>query len=586
MDNTPSAERPPDGSNSRKNLRQTVFLALAMLAVPLFLGIVFVVVLHAIKPTATPPAATANEAVSAQEEQTDDLARLLALRRERRLAGRDTDELNIRIWAAQTHTPAELFRVPPPDAAHDWRWNVSQDGLFALAVSTSADAAGRRTVGLFDLIGERWVWTTSLPWPDAHEPPFVFGKRVVIRYAKNAACFAMEIGETGTILGIDALGKTAVPATPVTPTVAGYPGSPIAIRNGVYFASEAGTQELVGFALNKIPGLRFAGPCDAATAFSGNGFLKFSADRGFITVADSLTQTALQRVKAWPDTTNTTVTGTLATRDGSRLSVFLKTTFGGASAQEREWSVALATYSGTAQPSFNADALLANPRFRAQRQAASSDGRWILSVGLSNVLTVASQPSKRELARVDLGMLLGADRPIVRIAFLEDDRHVVLRQSDRAWLLDFDLVRGYADLLGRFDASAEASRAAATNDVTASASVPAVASAPSGLDQPLFAEEEDKTPAASALALKAERLVAHQAWFYAAATLDVCAAHSAFDGRAPRVNPLLLARAHILAGQPRKARLVCREALGKLIADPSDYNRMARYQLQGLLFAP
>ena len=56
-------------------------------------------------------------------------------------------------------------------------------------------------------------------------------------------------------------------------------------------------------------------------------------------------------------------------------------------------------------------------------------------------------------------------------------------------------------------------------------------------------------------------------------------------GRAPRVNPLLQARADILSGQKQKARLVCRQALMGLIADPSDYNRMARYHLQGLLFS-
>lgn len=580
-DTSANTEKTAPSRRTDPRLRQTALLAAAMLLVPLILGIVFVAVLNAFKPSATPPASVAtNEVTVAQAGQTDDLGRLLALRREYRRAGIDTEALNVRIWAAQTRTPAALFRVPPPETDRTWTWNVSQDGLFAIAVAARADEAGRRNVGLFDLTADRWLWQTKLPWPDAYEPPFIFGKRLVIRYAKNAARFAMEIDESGSILGIDALGKTALPAVPAVPAVAGLPGTPVAIKNGVYFSTETGSQDLVGFALETIAGLRFAGGGDAATTFSGNGLLKFSARQGAITVSDSLTQTVLQRVDAWPNTTNTAITGTLATRDGSRLSVFLKTTFGGDSVQAREWTVALATYNGTAQTSFNADALLANPHHRPQCTTVSSDGRWTLSIQPTNRLSIAFQSSARELAHADLGSLLGTAHAVDHIAFLEDGRHVVLRQSDRFWILDFALVRGYADLLGRIDASAEALRAAATN-VVATVSAPTDDS-PSSLPP---TDEFDEAPAPSALALRAEHFAAHQCWAYTAAALDVCAAHSAFDGRAPRVNPLLLARAHLLAGQPRMAKRVCRETLAKLVADPSDYNRMIRYQLQGLLFA-
>lgn len=86
------------------------------------------------------------------------------------------------------------------------------------------------------------------------------------------------------------------------------------------------------------------------------------------------------------------------------------------------------------------------------------------------------------------------------------------------------------------------------------------------------------------MALRAERFAAHQAWPYTAHLLETCAAGSALDGRAPRVNPLLKARAEILSGQ-RRSRATCRQALRELLADPSPYNRMIRYHLQGLLFS-
>jgi hypothetical protein len=89
--------------------------------------------------------------------------------------------VDIRLWAARAQEPEALFRVSPPDPDKRWNWHLSQDGLFALAVSMEIDRFDRRDVGLFDLSGEEWAWTNSLPWPDTHEAPYVFKRHLVVR---------------------------------------------------------------------------------------------------------------------------------------------------------------------------------------------------------------------------------------------------------------------------------------------------------------------------------------------------------------------------------------------------------------------
>ena len=562
----------------------TALFATAVLLIPLLLGILFVVVFHKIRPVATPPPPGAGDVSNRLDEATaTNLSRLVELRRDMRTEGYDTEELNFRIWAAHALQPAVLFHVDPPGTGKRWNWYLSQDGLFAIAVSIQADARGRRTAGLFDLVADEWLWKNDLPWPDAHESPYVFNRHIVLRYTKRAARFAMEIDAHGAITGIDALGKSAFKETPPIGSVPGCPGTPVAIRSSVLFAADMERQSLVGYALERVPGLRYAGKGDENTLFSGDGLLKFSIKDGRVTVADSLTQTVLQRIDAWRHTTNTVVTGTLVTHDGSQLSVFLKTALAGTPAMVREWSLSVATYTGTVMPTFNADALLAKPRRVNQRQALSADGRWLVSVTASNVLSIVGQPQNREVANLRLGALLGLRKPIDHIAFLEEGRHLVIRQGDNFWLLDFAAARSHADLLARKSASAKfpvLSLPSEEEEGAAAAPAAAVASLAASLNAPASA-----TPSTSYFALRAEWYASHQAWAYAAALLDEAAACSASDGRAPRVNPLLQARADILSGQRQKARLVCRQALMNLISDPSGYNRMIRYHLQGLLFA-
>jgi len=507
--------------------------------------------------------------------------------------------VNLRIWAAQAVEPTILFNVAPPEADKRWNWFLSQDGRYAIAVSIQADSIGRRATGLYDLTAAQWLWKNALPWPDSHESPYVFDRHTVLRYSKNAKHFAMEIDAEGHITAIDTLGKTTIPAVQTIPADAAFPGTPVAVKSGVFFVEDAQHQNLIGYAQERLPGLRYAGKGDENTLFSGNGLMKLTIRNGRVTVSDSLTQTVLQQIEAWPHATNTSVTGSLTTYDGSQLSVFLKTDFGGTSTMTREWSVALALYTGTVLQSFNADALLAKPQRVTQRTALSPDGAWQVSVAASNDLVFTSQAQKRVVVRVDLARAIGLQKPLDHIAFLEEGRSIVLRQGENFWLLDFAVARGYADLLARQAANADAPPAASTAPETspspsgqppssstnaANAALPSVAAlSPS----PSFMAYNDclKVREPATLALQAEWLIDNQAWGYAAALLDEAHSLQRFDARAPRVNPLLLARCHILAGQTRKARAVCREALGQLVAAPSSNNRMIRYHLQGLFFS-
>jgi hypothetical protein len=572
MDNTPRLT-PNEPNATPRQLLQTALLAAALLLIPLLLGTLLVLTVHKIKPVSAPPP-KADTDNSRMDADATNLLQLVERRRDRRNNGDDTEDLNVRIWAAHADQPTPLFRIDPPGPAMRWNWHLSQDGLFALAVSVQTDAADRRSVGLFDLVADRWLWKKSLPWPDSYEAPYVFNRHVVLRYAKNAKLFAMEIDERGAVTGIDVLRRAAFKKDAPLYPVPGFPGTPVALRHGVLFTSEAESPALAGYALERLPGLHFAGKGDGNTLFSGNGRLKFSVQNGRVTVADSLTQTVLQRIDAWPHSTNTLVTGARVTHDGSQLSLFLKTTFGGTPAATREWSVSVATYTGTITPTFNPDALLAKPQRLCQRQTDSSDRRWHVSVTESNLLSVVALPQNRPVAHLDLGNALSLRQPIDHIAFLEEDRHLVIRQRDNFWLLDFGTVLNHADLLARKAASAEAAAQAALSASAPTAPLAASTNAP--------AEPFSAVPG---LALRAEWYALHGAWGYAAAALEAAAAESDADGRAPRVNPLLQAHAYLLSGQKQKARLVCREALARLISDSSDYNRMVRYHLQGLLFS-
>ena len=369
----------------------TILLASAVFLIPVLFGLLFVMVSHRLSPRPVAPDADSCAQLTNQlhDGSVTQATQLASLRREFRGTGLATDDVDIKLWATRAQEPETLFSVAPPTPEKRWNWHLSQDGLFALAVSVQIDHLDQRDVGLFDLIREEWVWTKTLPWPETHETPHVFGRNLILRYVKNAAFFALEIDPSGTIVSIDRLrAKTfEIPAPP--PAFPNIAGQPVGIRHGVYFAADPQTGKLNGYAPTLLPGLHDVGPYHIGTVLSGNGLLLFRAFNGRVTVSDTLTGTLLQTFDAWPHTTNTVVTGALATGDGSGLTVFLQTEFDGTPPVRREWSVAIDVYAGTVKRSFNADALFAKPSTAETRSAMTPDGRWVLAVDTANALTIS-----------------------------------------------------------------------------------------------------------------------------------------------------------------------------------------------------
>jgi hypothetical protein len=627
----------PDPAPSTKTLFHTLLLAGAVFIIPVLIGILFVLVSHRLAPPAAAPAADAAGRLAGRlrDGSATNVAQLAALRRDLRNEGLPTDEADLRLWAARAAEPERLFRVPPPEPGKRWNWHLAQDGLHALAVSFQLDAAERRTVGLYDLVGEAWVWTNALPWPDTHETPY--GRHTVVRYVKNAVRFALEVDEQGRIAGIDRLGAGLFAMPGPVPFSPHFPDLPaVAVKHDVFFTADPQDGALLGYANRPLPGLRHAGPCDAATAFSGNGLLKFSASpTGTVAVADSLTQTVLQHYKVWPADSATAVNGMTAAPDGSNLVVVLTSTFAGTPPVKRDWSMSIDLYSGRGKADTGPQP--PRPERAAGLTALSPDGKWRFAVSAENELTVeavdsahgvpgghapppaetAAQGSPRPpgavvVARVALAPL-GLRAPVRSIAFLEGGRHLAIRQDADVWLLDFAVARSYGDLTARVAScsrtiSLESYRVRRETNGTEKADA-LLATAPEGhgvaeafdSDTLSFAPDPEAT-APSYLALRAELFAANQAWGYAAALLEETARLQEYDPRAPRVNPLLLARCQLLAGQHQKARSTCRDALRTLLARPATYdfatgttrpspntdendNRMVRYHLQGLLFA-
>ena len=618
MQNTPDPNTvlsaPP-----HKALFRTVMLAGSVFFIPVLIGTLVVLAGQRLLPSSK--SGTAADAAAALTARLHDgsavsVAQLTALRRDLRGAGLPTDEADLRLWAARAAEPERLFRVPPPEAGKRWNWHLANDGLYALAVAAAPDTAGRRTVGLYDLASETWAWNSVLPWPETHEAPYVFDRRTIVRYAKNDTRFALEVDRDGKIISIDKLGAGAFAMPPPARPDPRFSGlTAVAARHNVFFASDPQDYSLHGYASSPLPGLRHAGPCDATTAFSGNGLMKFSVVTGVVTVADSLTLTTLQTYKAWPAESDTTVRGMAAALDGSNLVVSLTSTFAGTPPVKRDWSMSIDLYSGKGKTN-TGDQQPPVPERAASLTALSPDGKWRLTVDADNALTVTAEnaktPAATPAARVALASL-GLRAPVQSIAFLEGGRHLLIRQRTEAWLLDFTVARAYGGLMARAATcsktiSQDSYRVRRETNGTEKAGAK-LATAPEGygISEDYEADElasdsfADAT-APSYLLMRAEMLVANQAWGYAAATLEETARLQAHDLRAPQINPLLFARCQILAGQDKKARAICRDALRKLLQRPVMYdsatgttrappnieetdNRMIRYHLQSILFA-
>jgi len=556
-------------------VRQTAVLAAVMVLAPMMLGIAFVALFKVLSVPDTAPQEAARGALTNRLQQVSqmNLCSLQLLRLDAREAGHDTAEIDICIWAASAQQPTELISVPPPTLDDKWSWALSADGGYAVATGSKADAAERRAVGLYDLKTDEWVWTNKFVWPDTHEMPHVFNRSLVLRYAKNNAKFAMEVSPDGKIASIDPLPPNAAFEMPRPPApIAECPGQPVALMHNVFFVVDPSTWHLTGYAHRRLPGLYPAGKAEGHTRFSGNGRLKFQVGNGLVVVEDSWTQSVLLRFKLWdPSSVGLTVTGVTATPDGSFLTVIVETQ------DQREMSVLIDVVEGKASVARDTDAAFSKPPPERPATAVTSrDDRWAFAVTPDNGLAIAANTKpKREIARVPLGKLLGLRAPITHLTLLEGGNHLAIWSDKSVWLLHLPVMRDYASQMERIAVSADA-----------------LANPPE--EEEAEVEEADyygmwlaafkPSPPMAPTALHAEQLYQHQAWFYAVARFSACMAASGIDSRAPRINPLLFARASILAGQPKLAKAICRSALLALSEDRTEYNRMARYHLQALYF--
>jgi hypothetical protein len=591
MNNTTNHDKGREADKqARQQLLHTVLLSVAVMLIPILIGFLFVMVAGKIKPA---PAAHEAESVVSVANRMHELGSatnkqmLARLRYNLRTKGLPTDEVNLRLWAAELSEPTRIFQIAPPEKNKTWNWILSHDGAYAIAVSVQHDSLDRRDVGLYDLMQGKWLWQNKILWPDSHGQPYVFNGHLILRYSKNALRFALELDNAGRIISIDTLGPGHIPTLSRPPADPALPGLPLAIAKGVVFTADRENPDcLNGYATTRLPGLRYAGKGDDNTIFSGNGFLKFAAKAGDILVYDSLTLTLLQKISAWRHTSNTSVTGMRTDDDGAFLSVFLTTEFAEKPPVRRDWQINLNLYTGQKETLFTQDTSV--PERKTSDKAQTPDGRWTFYAAGDGMLTLSCSESNRIAAKLPLDAM-GIEGPISDLAFLSGGRHLRIRQGDNFWLLDFAIASGYGDLAARCAANALPDE---EREMSPTPNHRLLRPPKKPQDSSLSPDPDDLTntkdsppPWPAAMALKAELLAAHQAWGYAADALEKAGTSQERDPRAPGVNLLLLARYQILDGQKAKARETCRAALNKLIADPSGHNRMIRYHLQGLYFA-
>ena len=101
-----------------------------------------------------------------------------------------------------------------------------------------------------------------------------------------------------------------------------------------------------------------------------------------------------------------------------------------------------------------------------------------------------------------------------------------------------------------------------------------------------FMRPQDLEPPAkpSILSLQAEFYATHHAWLYAADRLEQLMLSQERDHRAPKANPLLLARYSLLSGDTKRAKKACEKGLRFIFYDDTLYNRMIHWQMLRILF--
>lgn len=248
-----------DGAKDKSNALRASLLAVAVLAVPAFFAIVAVVCWKLfVKPVFTPqplesPVENCSSNAAAVEQQP--LEGSLADRENLRLQGEPIGGANLKIWMQQANSPLPIFRVEPPSATNvtgaAWRWAFPQGARYVIAFTRDADAAGRRLVGLYDLIGEEWVWRSLLPWPEESEQPFAAEGRLLLAYSRNGRRFMLQVAKDGQIAGIDPL--VAGKAGTARMTVLGGTNGEFVVDNVCFTVAETnGT--LTGRAALPFPG--------------------------------------------------------------------------------------------------------------------------------------------------------------------------------------------------------------------------------------------------------------------------------------------------------------------------------------------
>lgn len=601
------------GFKFKATMASPLLLGTAMIIIPLLLGIGYVL-LHN---TITGRQIRENtEAVPElphdylKQLSTAPLQELTNLYHLARINGVGTTPINLAIWAAMADNPACVMSINPPDDNSAWEWRCSIDGRYALALARNGDTAGRRNVALCDLITNEWIWHSLLPWPESYDDPYIVGLCTIVHFEKNERRMALEVDPHGKIIALDYLpGKPSdIPPPILPPPPRGVSGRSIALRNGLLMVADNANSLLHGYALNALPGLYPLEPSTAATTtFSGNGRLRFDIAAGQVSVHDTLTHTLMQEVEAWRHTTNTTITSTLAARDGANLSIFFSTHFGEERSRvTRDWSASLSTYSGKVRTSYDATVASRPTTTENKLELTSPNKRWHFKLSPTGTLEISNQTQTTPTLAVNLAPITGPDT-FTELTMLEEGRHLILRQAAKLWLLDFECALGYADLQARYHATRDKK------------DEPVVAIDSDDLGDPTidpYYEYSDAQwietlssldiPSPAPVALQAELMLAHQLWSYAAWLLDAGASYSAMDIRAPRINPLLRARTHIkaahamqqrsaaenepallpIASASRKsARDISKSSLISMLNSYYQHSRMERYQLQGFLFA-
>ncbi len=588
------------------NLKRTAVIAALIFLVPFCLALLFAVVAKRVSPAhiqqregiATEQAAEAN--VPAYPHSDADVAELLEYRNTLRKRGEPVEFANIRLWEAAGRESVLLFKILPPGIG-EWSWSISQCGRYAMAIEKNEQETLIRKVALYNFMDEKWGWQQKLPWPENYEDPWIFGRHLILRSSKNNRRFAMELDEMGKIISLDSLGSGSSYIRKTPKITEEMTGEPIAMRSNVIFVSDNENNSLKGYTKRNLPGLFSIGALADNACVSGNGLLKFIANDGAIFVRDAFTEKKLAIFNAWIPSTNTVVKGIESSRDGSSVTIYLKSSFHYDKPLERNWCLTWKPADNTVQANMtNA------PSFTPAAKQTEIDSKNLditLSLRGNNMLEIRKSKSNSNFVTIDLSRYISCDdHPVQSLSLLEDERFLLIKQSEQAYLLDLFSVKHYAELLDKMEQCNrmldEYSDEKLSRTNIAANAMREVKGEDRDLDgadnfnyemkdyQTDFMRPQDLEPPAkpSILSLQAEFYATHHAWLYAADKLERLMLIQENDNRAPKANPLLLAQYSLLSGDTKRAKKACDKGLKSIFYDDTPYNRMIHWQMLRILF--